>query len=410
MASFNRGNFQVALKTIRSNRARSFMTMLGIIVGVVAAIVVVSIGQGVRDQVQDQIGRLGRDVITIRPGAINNDRGLLGKVSNVNSQPFSTLSNQDVKAVRSVDKIKTVTPLSVVDGDVQADDGQGVFRGVVIGTTENFPGTVQRKVDEGAFFSDDETEEQRAVIGANVATDLFGEAVPLGRSFSFRGQEFVVVGIMQHIDTTPLSIDTDLNNSIYIQYARAQALSDNSAPVYEIMATPEHPDQIESTVASINRALKHVHGGQNNFAVMTQDQSMSVSDTVLGLVSSLILGAAIVSLLIGGVGIMNIMLVSVTERMREIGVRKAVGATNRQILNQFMIEATVLSVLGYIVGVILALGIIVFLRLFTEVQPAYQWQIIVISGIVTLLVGIVFGSVPALKAARKDPIDALRNE
>lgn len=410
MASFNRGDWQVALKAIRSNRARSFMTMLGIIVGVVAAIVVVCIGQGVRDQVQEQIGRLGRDVITIRPGAINDDRGLLGKVSNVNSQPFSTLSNQDVKAVRSVDGIKTVTPLSIVDGNVRADDGQGAFHGVVIGTTGNFLSTVQRKIDDGSFFSDDQTEERRAVIGANVAADLFGEAVPLGRSFSFRGQEFVVVGIMQHIDSTPLSVDTDLNNSIYIQYARAQSLSNGSAPVYEIMATPERPDDIGHTVAAISGALRRVHGGQNNFAVLTQDQSMNVSDTVLGLVSSLILGAAIVSLLIGGVGIMNIMLVSVTERMREIGVRKAVGATNRQILNQFMVEATVLSALGYAIGVVLALAIIAFLRLFTEVQPAYQWQIIVISGVVTLLVGIGFGSVPALKAARKDPIDALRNE
>lgn len=405
-AFYSRGSLASAMKMIRTNRGRSFATMLGIIVGVIAAIVVVSIGEGVRIQIRDGMGKVAENQLVVKPGVQRAATDL----SKYEYTPGQTLSQRDVKAIENTSGVAKVVPMSVVDGSVRADDGKGFFRGMVIGTRSAFPDAVQVDVEFGGFFTDEESEADKVVIGSNVAADLFGEAVPLGRSMTLRGESFIVTGVLKPYNTIPLAADSDFNNAIFIPYRQAQDLTDGTSPVYEIFVTPAEGAKPEEVRRAITDKLLNVHGGQRTFSVLTQQESYAASNSILSLVTGLIVAAAAVLLFIGGIGITNIMFVSVTERMHEVGIRKAVGATSRQIFNQFMTEALLISVFGFIVGTIISYIVVFMLRLFTSLQPVVPWQIVVLSGVSSIVVGVVFGSVPALKAARKDPIEALRNE
>jgi len=239
---------------------------------------------------------------------------------------------------------------------------------------------------------------------------MFNESVPLGRTFLFHGRSFIVVGIFNAFNTTPLSQQANFNNAIFIPNNVAESLTNNTAPTYEIFARPTVSDKTTTVAAAIRNRLNAAHGGQSGLEVLTGNQNISANDNILELLTRLIAGVAAISLLVGGVGIMNVMLVSVAERTHEIGIRKAVGATNLQILSQFMIEATILSLGGGIIGIVLSYAIDAGLRLATTLQPSISWQIVVGATAVTLLIGIIFGSVPAFKAARKHPIEALRSE
>lgn len=406
MKSISKGSLSSALRTIRNNRARSLMTMTGIVIGVVAALVVVGVGVGVQRQVEGQVSKLGKDIVTVRPGGKQTDsllRSLGGEA------PSQQLTNRDVTAARLVPHVESVTPLALVDGAIDADE-KGQFSGTVLGTTGNFANVLHHRLEFGAFYDDDEGSSQMAVIGHDVAASLFGENVPLGRSFSLRGQEFIVVGILEQFETTPLVGQVNFNNSIFIPYSTAQALTKGTAPVYEMLVRPDDVRNVDTVVHGVNTALLAEHGGAHSFSVLKQGQSLSITNGILGLMSKLVLAAAATSLLVGGIGIMNIMWVSVTERMREIGIRKAVGATGRQILLQFLVESLVLSLGGWILGAIISVIAIYLLRIFSTLEPVIPWVMLGVSFLVTIATGVVFGSIPAAKAAVKDPIDALRNE
>jgi putative ABC transport system permease protein len=262
----------------------------------------------------------------------------------------------------------------------------------------------------GSFYSDDRTGYDKVVVGSQLAHALFSENVPLGQTVTILGHQFVVAGIFNDFQIAPLSIDTNFNNAAFIQYASAKDISNNSAPIYEILARSQHVSQTDAVVRSLDSSLLAAHGGQHDFTVLKQSQTIAVTDRILNLLTALTAGVAAIALLIGGVGIMNVMLVSVTERMHEVGIRKAVGATNRQILGQFITEATVLSVAGTVLGVLLSVAVVVLLRIFSPLSPVITWQVAIIACFVAIGVGVLFGSAPALKAARKDPIEALRNE
>ncbi len=405
MKSPTKGSLRSALKTIRNNRGRSFATMLGIIIGVVSALVVVGIGQGIQRQVGGQIEKLGKDLIVIRPGSTSSNLSdLVGLSQN------QTLTDSDVKTVQSVGGIASVTPLSQVDGAVSISEGEP-FHGTLVGTNSSFAKDLHQTVEYGGFYSDETEDAFRVVVGANVATNVFGEAVPLGRAVTVRDQTFVVVGVLKQFEATPFAGQVDFNNAMFLPYSTAQAMTKNTAPVFQIIVRPSDHDTIDSTADALTKALRREHGGSTDtFSVLTQGDNLAVTNDILNLLATLVLASASVALLVGGIGIMNIMLVSVTERMHEIGIRKAVGATNRQILSQFMTEAVVLSVIGWVLAVLFAIVGIYLIRLFTSIEAVVPWATVFFSAIVTLAVGTFFGSIPALKAARKDPIDALRNE
>lgn len=386
--------------------------MLGIIIGIVSVVTVVSIGEGVKQQVAGQINQTGKSMITVRPGQLVN-RDAKGTITGVNL--FSGLTSTGALADRDVDLIKKTSgvqqavPLSVVAGGITINDKQQTGA-TVIGTTPELPQVLNQQIAYGDFFSDNDSNQNGAVIGNSVARNIFGADVPLGQSFTFHDQTFIVRGVMKPFKNSIFSIDTDFNNAIFIPYPVARDITQNNSAIYEILVRPKSAQQSEAVAASIRSDVKRLHGGQQDFTVLQQSDSLSITSSILNLLTRLIAGIAAISLLVGGIGIMNVMLVSVTERMHEIGIRKAIGATSRQIMTQFLIEATIISVIGGIIGVILSLLVSVILRIFTNLQPVVSWQIVVIAAGVSLAVGIIFGTAPALKAARKDPIEALRNE
>ena len=412
MRALTRGNIKMALGAVRAARWRSLLTTVGIIIGVLSVVTIVSIGEGVKQQISGQINQLGKDLITVRPGNVKAG-GAAKTLSSLNllsaAGSPSTLSQHDLDVVKNTANVKLAVPMSVVPGVVTAE-GQQYNGGVVIGTSENAPSVLNKSVQYGEFFSADDVQKNVAVIGPNVAEQLFGSQVPLGHTFTFDGQTFIVRGIFNQFDSVPFSLDTDFNNTIFIPYTLAQQLNHSSLPIYEILAKPAQTSLTASVAQDLQRNLLSAHSGQQNFSVLKQNETLAVANNVLDLLTSLVSGIAAISLIVGGIGIMNVMLASVTERTHEIGIRKAIGATNRQILSQFLVEAAVLSLVGGIVGVVLSLLLNGAIRALTDLTPVISWQVLSAAVGVALAVGIFFGITPALKAAHKDPIEALRYE
>jgi putative ABC transport system permease protein len=411
MKSLTRGHLKAGLDSVRGAKMRNFWTMLGVIIGVASVITVVGIGEGIKQQIGGQVHHLGKDLITVQPSQLHSGAGSRSTSANLLSglNITGTLSTNDVTTVSKSSGVGQVAPLSAVSGSIVGDHGS-YSGGLVLGTTSALSSLLNQSMEYGVFLSDSDVGSNVAVLGTNAAKQLFDEDVPLGRTFSIHGQQFMVRGIFNEFDNTPFSPEADYNNAIFIPYDVSESMTNGSAPTFEILARPINPAQTSAVAASVRSDLQAAHGGNSDFSVLQQNQNLAANNDILDLLTRLIAGVAAISLLVGGIGIMNVMLVSVAERMHEIGIRKAVGATNSQILSQFMIEASVLSLSGGLIGIGLAYLIDISLRVFTNLRPAISWQVVVLATGVSLLVGIVFGSVPALKAARKDPIDALRSE
>jgi putative ABC transport system permease protein len=396
----------MAVESLRSSRWRSLLTMLGIIIGVVSVVTTVSLGEGAKRGIMAEIDQSGQEIITVRPGKTSD---AAGRPADLFGAAYTgTLSEKDYKTLRSVSRAEHVVPFSYVSNTVSKDnvtyDG-----GVVIGTTQGLPDVLGQNMAYGVFFDDDEPQRNAAVIGQDVAERLFGENVPIGKYMDIRGKKFFVRGVFDEFDTSPLAPHSNYNKAVFIQYDVSKELTEDS-DIYQILVQPKNPDQLVDTVTELTNVLKTAHAGQTDFSVLTQTDKLADANKVVSLLTGFVAGIAAISLVVGGIGILNIMLVSVTERTQEIGIRKAIGATNRQIMNQFLTEAVILSVTGGIIGIIVSLLTNYLIRIFTDLAPVLTWPIIALAFAVSVLVGIIFGVTPALTAARKRPIDALRYE
>lgn len=407
MRRFTRGSISIARRSLRAHKGRSLLTMLGIIIGVSSVITVVCIGQGVKTQIAKQINTSGKNLITVRPGRVaTSSLGGLQLFTSV--QTGSSLTQHDVATVAKTPGVGTSVPLSVINGTAHTERGD--FGGVVIATNSKFASILNQGMAYGAFYTDDDSDSNAIVLGAHAAQAMFTEDVPLGQTVSFRGQDFIVRGILNPFVGPPLSADIDFNNAVFIPLGAANQLTNFNTSPYEILVKPSATTTAATVSQNLEHSLLKLHGDSHDFTVLKQSDNLASTAKVLDLLTELVAGVAAISLLVGGVGIMNVMLVSVTERMHEVGIRKAVGATNRQILDEFIAEAVVLSVTGVLIGVVISLIINVLLRIFTSLTPSFDWPIFVIAAIVSIAIGVLFGTAPALKAARKDPIAALRNE
>jgi len=402
--TFSPGHIRTAIAIMRANRGRTLLTMFGIIIGVASVIVIVGISQGVKRQINNQVKDYSRNVITITSKATNSTSFGLA-----NSVAVSTLTDADYKSIAKLKDVVASVPFSIVSGVATGD--HSYQDGTIIATTPNLLEVLNQPLAFGSFFNDQAgTSSFDAVLGATAASKLFNSNVPLGYGLSIRGQQFTVYGVLNQFSNSPFSNDSIYNNAIFIPQIVAKAMTHQFNPIYQILVRVNKAKNLNYVDHEIHQQLLLNHGGQNNFNVLLPSQVAGSSSVILNLMTELTIGIAVIALVVGGIGIMNVMLVSVTERMHEIGIRKAIGASNKQILNQFLVESTTVSICGGIIGIILALIADAVLRLLTNLTPVISWQIIVIALVISVLIGSIFGSLPAYRASKKEPIDALRAE
>jgi putative ABC transport system permease protein len=404
------GDIKTAVQTLRASRWRTNFTMLGIIIGITSVVTIVSLGEGLKHQIVTQVNQLGSDVLTVRPGKLLTKNGSASGLNLYALLTPSTLTPRDVASIQDSGLVSSVTPIEFVTTSASGDSGElnDLF---VAGTTSNFGQTLRQQIAYGSFFSNDEESVDTAVIGNDVATRLFGELNPVGETIHIMGQDFTIHGVLAPTQGGLASdIQADYNSSVFIPTLSAQRLTSGRANILQILAKVNKGTNLDQAAASINRIVLRDHGGSNDFTVLKPNQLLGVSSQVINTVTKFVSAIAAISLIVGGIGIMNIMLVSVTERTREIGIRKAIGATNRQILRQFLLEGFVLTIGAGILGVIVSLLINLLLRLYTSWKPVVSVPLLLIAVGVSVASGIIFSLIPAIKAARKDPITALRGE
>jgi putative ABC transport system permease protein len=404
------GHLKTAIGGLRLSKWRTTFTMLGIIIGISSVVTVVSLGEGVKQQIVGQINQLGSNVLTVRPGKLVNRQGNLG---NLNLYAFlapSTLTIKDVVFVSHLNSVSNVAPIEFITNVASGDKGEldDLF---VAGTSSNLPSILHLNIIYGGPIAEEDQDQNFAIIGSDVALKMFGELNPVGSTIHINGQDFIVHGVLAPTNGGLLSVSqADYNSSVFITTTAAEALGGGHANILQMLIQTKDAKNIDASASQVQAAIAKNHGGTVDFSVLKQKELLGASNQALKTVTTFITGVAAISLLVGGIGIMNIMLVSVTERTREIGIRKAVGATNRQILNQFLVEGLVLSIGGGIIGIGVSYFINLFLRIYTNWKPVISLDILFLAVCISVLAGVLFSIAPAFQAARKDPITALRGE
>jgi putative ABC transport system permease protein len=399
--------FRLALRALARNKMRSALTMLGIIIGVAAVIAVVSIGQGAQYMVQQGIQAMGTNIVFIaagsgRPGGIRVGYG-----------GVKTLTIEDMNAIlREIPLIKEAAPS--VNSRRQVVYGNQNWSTVIGGTTPNFFEIRNWSIQSGSVFSDEEVDlaANVCVIGTTVAKNLFLDENPVGKTMRIGNLPFRVDGVLESKGQNVIGQDQD--DAIYAPYTTVQRKISGITWVQFINASAISPVASVAAVAPITSLLRERHrirlGDDDDFFVRTQSEVADLMNQTQSVMTMLLGGIASVSLLVGGIGIMNIMLVSVTERTREIGVRMAVGATESDVQRQFLVEAVTLSMMGGAIGILIGLVGSALISNFLSWPTLVSVRAIVTAAIFSGAVGIFFGYYPARKAARLDPIEALRYE
>jgi len=400
------GNFKTAINSLRLSKWRTFFTMLGIIIGISSVVTIVSLGEGLKHQITGQLKDLGPDVISVRPGKLINNSNNLNLFALFST---STLTARDVKSIGQLPTVEAAVPLDFVTSSVKTD-GSELDNVFVAGTSPELAGLLHEQVRFGEFITTDNQDQNFAIIGADIAQKLFHESNPVGSSIKISGQDFIIHGVFKRTPSAFISAtQSDFNSSIFIPFQPALDLANGHDNILQILVKARSHDQVSATVDSINATLKKAHG-QQDFTVLKQKELLNLASSLINTATGFIGAIAAISLLVGGIGIMDIMLVSVSERMREIGIRKAVGATNRQILMQFLTEGLALTIGGGVIGIGISVLINQLLRLYTSWKPIISVWVLVLAVGVSVAVGLIFSIAPALKAARKDPITALRGD
>lgn len=397
----------MAIESLVANKVRAVLTMLGIIIGVGAVITMTAIGQGAKKAVSDQITSMGTNVLTIYPGAAQSGGASFGAGSS------NKLTEDDAKAIRRSALLGAVAPISSTQVQIIAGNMNWSTR--ITGTTPEYLTVRNWRLTAGTTFTESDVRagSKTCLLGATVAKNLFPDGEdPVGKTIRIKKLPFIVVGVLEEKGTN--SFGTDQDDIILAPVSTVMKKITGTTFINVIIASAVSPEAAQSASEEITEIIRASHRlsptEDNDFQVRSQTELASAADENSNTMTNLLRNAAIISLLVGGIGIMNIMLVTVTERTREIGIRKSLGAKRSNILTQFLVEAMMLSLIGGIVGVSLGYGASAF------ISSNNGWTLF-ISPMATALsfaaaaaVGVFFGYYPAQKAARLDPIEALRYE
>jgi putative ABC transport system permease protein len=390
--------WRVAVTALRANRLRSALTMLGVVIGVSAVVMLVAIGTGAKTYVEAQVQGLGSNLLLVVPGEIT-----------FGSAPTSSrLTLSDVDSVARVVGDRQRVAATVTSGETLRAGDAELFT-TVQGVTETVPEVFARPVGRGEFLrrSDVDTRRRVVVLGASAADRLFGDRDAVGRQVTIAGVRFRVIGVLQRIGTSSFAgADPDL--TVYIPITSAQRLLGTSRVDGLAVKAPSR-EGIDELGRRIVAELTGRYPGEK-FSAVTQEQILGVVGRILSLLTLVLAAIAGISLLVGGVGITNIMLVSVRERTREIGLRKAVGARQRDVLVQFLIEAVLLTTVGGVIGIAVGVAAALVVNRLSPLPAEVAWWSILLAFGVSVAVGVFFGVAPARRAGRLDPVVALRTE
>jgi len=385
--------FKMAIKSILSNKLRSFLTMLGVIIGIWAVIAVVGLAQGSTKSITDRLQRLGTNLIQINITGRNSNRN----VTYEELQQFAEQHAEDIEAIAPT-----------VSSSVTLKYGTNTHDTTLIGTTADYSTVRDVNVSSGRFILpiDVDYRQKVALVGTYIVKDLFNGQNPIGKKIKINGQIFTVVGVLEERANSQQQSDDD---QVIVPVTVAQRLTRN-AIIRNFAIKITDGNRSEAVMNYLNDFLMKIYNDSTAFRVFNTAQLLDTLNSVTQTLTLMLAGIAAISLIVGGIGIMNIMLVSVTERTREIGIRKAIGAKRRNILVQFLIEASVVTGLGGVVGIILGF---VTIRVMSKLNIAtaifsIPWAILAFT--ISLAIGIVFGLFPASKASRLNPIEALRYE
>jgi putative ABC transport system permease protein len=396
--------FKVALEAILSNKVRSGLTMLGVIIGVLAVILLVSIGEGAQVYITKELTGMGTNLLIITPGKTSTSGGFHPPSAGT----VRKLTYDDSQALkRRAWLLSDAVPLVFGTGRIKYRNmGRDTM---IIGTTPEFQRIRNLFVDIGSYVTqgDVDSKAKIVVLGTKVKEELFGQDNALGMAVTLSDARYRVVGVMQKRGT---SLGMDLDDIVFIPVTSGQELFDTDG-LFEIIASTPRTEDVDRAIAQIKEVLIKRHAHKEDFTIQTQGAMLQTMNTILSVLTAVLGGIAGISLLVGGIGIMNIMLVSVRERTREIGIRKAIGARNSDIMAQFLIEAITLSGVGGVIGIVLGVGLALLIPLFVTVLPTSVsvWSIAMAFSF-SMAVGVFFGVYPARKASLQDPITALRYE
>ena len=410
-------SIKTSVKALLSNKARSFLTMLGIIIGVAAVIIIMSLGAGAQSLILSQVKSLGTNLIGVLPGGSESD----GPPASAMGITITTLTYDDLLAISDKKNVPNlISAVGYYKGQDTISWQNNSYETSLSGSTVGYLTVEGGEVADGRFFTEEEERNLARVIvlGSTVKKELFGESDALGQYVKIKKQTFQVIGTMKERGTVAMQ---DYDDQVFIPLKTMQKLIAGVNHLGFIRAKVDYEENVNKAIVDVKATLRDQHdikdqsGKNDDFSVRSAAQALDMISTITNALKYFLAAIAALSLIVGGIGIMNIMLVSVTERTREIGLRKAVGANNVNIMMQFLSEAITITMIGGIIGIISGVFISYVVSVVFNIL-GYDWEFVVsIFSIITAvsisgLIGIVFGLFPASKASKLEPVEALRHE
>lgn len=409
-----KNNFKIAINGLKAHKMRSILTILGIVIGIAAIILIMSLGAGAQDLILSQIQGLGSKTIAVAPG--REPKGPTD-VAQIMSDSLKEKDLLELNKKTNVPTLKNIMPI-VFGGETAAFENE-TYRMTIFGASELIMNIFDLSPEKGFFFTEEDIKNNAsvAIIGAKIKEELFGSSEAIGEKIKIKGRNFTIIGVLPKKGQVSFF---NFDEIAVIPYTTAQKYIFGIKYFHRFMIEAETESDIERTVIDIKETLRNSHNitdpEKDDFFVETQADLVSRISTITNILTLFLVAVAAISLVVGGIGIMNIMLVSVTERTNEIGLRKALGATRKNILSQFIFEAIILTVSGGIIGILLGVSFSLIASFILSRFVGLDWQFTfpiegaIIGFVVSALVGLVFGLYPARKASIKNPIEALRYE
>lgn len=399
-------HLRTAKESLRRTRMRTLLTILGIAIGIGSITAILALGQGLTHLVSHQADLAGEKIAVVRPSM--KTTSILDFANPMPPHTYSTspLTERDMTELEKIEGIDTIVPLMTISGSVRSSQANPAISSI-LATTPDFVETTDMPMRDGQFF-DESSSNDTAVIGRELSLDLFGTDDTVGKVFTIQGQRFTVIGVLKQQNNPINYNNVNFNHAAIVSFASGKLFNRGVAQIQQLNIKTADETSAAALKSDIAKLLKANHNDEADTIVLTGAEVAAPANRLLQLISAVMTAVAAISLVVGGIGIMNIMLVGVSERTREIGLRKAVGASSVSIVTQFMVESILLSLAGGLLGFIAGYTLAFVVSLFLPYDPVLSWYIVALAGGLAVGVGTLFGVYPAYKAAQKHPIESLR--